>query len=94
MKNYGSNIPMAREIVAKVASQVPPEQRAELERALGMMTRRQPARRAPTQYSGALNEYQRNQIDALVKTNLSQQDIAVRVGTNAGRVSEYINGVI
>lgn len=55
--------------------------------------RKQPVTRAPKLRSNKLNEHQVQMIEQLRTQfpHMSQHDIAARVGTNQGRVSEYLN---
>jgi len=54
--------------------------------------RRVPTRVAPRKLRNALNEHQKQMIDQLADTfpHMPMRDIAQRVGTDQGRVSEYL----
>lgn len=89
-----SNIPKAREKLAKALPSMPSPWREEIEGALRLMYRRPPARTpAPTRKArvGAeraadIREY------AAAHPDEHLQDIAARFGTNPGRVSEALHG--
>jgi len=101
---YGSNIPEARKILEALLSDIKNckpsmslanQSALDIEKALGLMVRRQPVRMTPKVHSRGLSEWQKNRISRYAEfTNLSQQEIAERVKTNPGRVSEFLNGSI
>lgn len=96
--NYGSNIPLAREELLKIALDV--ESNGDTANADNirhivsrLLKRRRGSRSAPAQHARPT----RKQVDEVKKlaktTSLSQQEIAEKVDLNAGRVSEILAGL-
>lgn len=91
-----SNIPEARaeieQVIVKLKHYGMLTVAHELEQARKKLDRKVATRRTPTRLP-PLNADQWDHIKRLATTSKSQQDIAVVVGVNAGRVSEVINGL-
>ena len=89
-----SNIPRAREILAIVLAhgEIDAASRRQITRALRFMTRESPVRRSKPRHM-PITADMRRQIRRLADSDMSQYDIAERVGLrNAGRVSEVLSG--
>lgn len=89
-----SNVPYARELIGGVVDKLPPgsPERNMLVAALDLLYRSPPARRAPRvsrPMTASMAERAREL--ARLQPDTSIQDIAARLGVNAGRVSEAIN---
>jgi hypothetical protein len=89
-----SDVPAAREIIEAVLPNVSPKVAKELQQALGMMTRRSPAKRKAPVRSAVVDAATARAIRQFVRAHplMSVQEVAVRFHTNAGRVSEALHG--
>lgn len=87
-----SNIPQARAMLADLAPHLPPRQRAVVEEALDLMTRRPPVRpKAPPQRRQLTSDLADSIRDYARRNPLADlQEIATRHNTNIGRVSEAL----
>jgi hypothetical protein len=89
-----SNIPEARQLLTDALPGMPSPWREQVEAALTMMTRRSPARRRAAPKSAFVDARLAAEIRRYVARNPDEtlQDVAVRFGTNIGRVSEALHG--
>jgi hypothetical protein len=87
-----SSIPRARKILTDLLPKLHPYHARTVKRALRLMTRETPARRAPRK-PNKLTPAQHREIYLYVMEHprVHLQDIAHRFGVNSGRVSEIIN---
>ena len=100
MTKYSTNIPEARKQLEEIADEIVaahPDLADHAQRikliVTDMMTQRSPVRRAPN-HSKPMTQATRDAIRAdLVKTDLSQEEIAARHGVDGGRVSEELNSM-
>jgi DNA-binding transcriptional regulator YiaG len=87
-----SDVPGAREILKEVRRQLL-AQLDEIDRALEKMVRSSPDKKTRVRH-GPPTPTQIARVKALRKlTDMSEQQIAVEVGLNAGRVSEIVKGL-
>lgn len=94
-----SNIPGARQMIGEALDQLYQQQEvldaaiAKLEQARALMWRANADKVTKTRHP-QLTRQQKQEIKRLRdETDMSEQQIAVQVGTNAGRVSEVVNGL-
>jgi hypothetical protein len=86
-KNGGSNIPLARSLLTTALAE---RDWRYVKKALSLMTRASPVRRAPPTHM-RINGKQRAAVIALKHSDLTMHQIANKVGlANGGRVSEIM----
>lgn len=92
---YGSDIPGARVELFKIAEELAalaPQHATRIRDIIESMMIRKGYKRISDPHCGPITDAVKAQIRQLARTKLSQQQIAVRLGINAGRVSEVLNG--
>jgi hypothetical protein len=89
-----SNVPLARKLLAEMKPHLPAKLSRQVDGVIGLLKRRPYARPASPIKSKVVDEELAKRIRrfALRYPDMSQQDIAVRFRTNAGRVSEALHG--
>jgi len=95
---YGSNVPLAREILRGISrDDVMPDAWEQIQEALTLMTRAKTVRKAPNKMRGRITELMKQRIHELAATtNLTCAEIALAVGlppSASGRVSEVLHGL-
>lgn len=93
---YGSNMPLAREYLKSIIRSLKDNDdryhAAWVFRALMLLHQSPPIRVTPVRNPPPTDEQRAAVLHLANTTTLSQQDIAVKTGTNAGRVSEILRG--